>query len=210
LTRHVGRVVAVDIYGSGRFADGEASADFPVDPASAAPYGFVRDRLDIRVMDARRLEHAAESFDAVVSLSSLEHFGTSGEIASAAREIARVLKPGGHAFVVTETFVARHIGERVYTAAVARATRLGARTRLLQRPGREILTVDELQEYIVAASGLRLMQPLALGISRQTGRNVLRSRPGGTTVGASPYPHVLLRGFGMVFTSVSLPLEKPG
>jgi len=58
-------------------------------------------------MDARRLDFADESFDVGFSLSSFEHFGGPQDVLAAARELGRVLRPGGHAFVVTECFVQR-------------------------------------------------------------------------------------------------------
>jgi SAM-dependent methyltransferase len=47
------------------------------------------------VADVRRLPFAAGAFDAVVSLSTLDHFRSSSEVAVALGELARVLRPGG-------------------------------------------------------------------------------------------------------------------
>src|SRR3954470_15870854 len=102
LANRAKRVVAVDIYGRGDFGDREAAASMLADPSAHAPYPYPEDRLEVRDMDARRLEFPDASFDAVVSFSSIEHFGAPQEIAAAAREIGRVLRPGGHAFLVTE------------------------------------------------------------------------------------------------------------
>jgi SAM-dependent methyltransferase len=46
--------------------------------------------------DVRRLPFRAESFDVVVSNSTLDHFASHDEIARALREIERVLDAGGH------------------------------------------------------------------------------------------------------------------
>ena len=95
LTNRVGEVAATDIYGSGDFASREAGASMLTDPSAHAPFAYREDRLEVRWMDARRLEFPDASFDAVYSLSSLEHFGGPGQVDLAAREIARVLRPGG-------------------------------------------------------------------------------------------------------------------
>lgn len=50
--------------------------------------------------DVRRLPFAGASFDAVVSLSTLDHFRSSEQIDRALAELARILKPGG-ALVIT-------------------------------------------------------------------------------------------------------------
>lgn len=50
--------------------------------------------------DVRRLPFADASFDAVVSLSTLDHFRSSEQIDRALAEVARILKPGG-ALVIT-------------------------------------------------------------------------------------------------------------
>src|SRR5215208_2964290 len=75
LASRVKRVVAVDIYGRGGFGAREATRSFIDDPASFAPYDYPHDALEVRDMDARELEYPDASFDAVFSLSSIEHFG---------------------------------------------------------------------------------------------------------------------------------------
>jgi len=47
------------------------------------------------VADVRSLPFEAESFDAVVSNSTLDHFDDEAEIAAAIHELGRVLRPGG-------------------------------------------------------------------------------------------------------------------
>ena len=105
LANQVGRIVATDIYGEGDFARGEAQSSMLKDPSTFAPHPYERDRLDVRWMDARDLRFPDGSFDAVFSLASIEHFGGPADIAQAAAEIGRVVRPGGHAFVATELFV---------------------------------------------------------------------------------------------------------
>jgi ubiquinone/menaquinone biosynthesis C-methylase UbiE len=108
LANRLGRVVATDIYGEGEFAEREARSSMLDDPAAHAPFPYREDRLEVRWMDARKLEFRDESFDVVFSLSSFENFGTPEDITAAARELGRVLRPGGHAFIATECFIRRH------------------------------------------------------------------------------------------------------
>jgi len=52
-------------------------------------------QLGAVLADARALPFAAGAFDAVVSISTLDHFASSAEIEVALRELHRVLRPGG-------------------------------------------------------------------------------------------------------------------
>ena len=105
LANRIGRVVATDIYGEGSFAEREATATMLTDPASHAPFPYREDRLEVAVRRRPRAAVPGRSFDVVFSLSSIEHFGGPGDVARAAREMGRVLRPGGHALVATECFV---------------------------------------------------------------------------------------------------------
>jgi SAM-dependent methyltransferase len=51
--------------------------------------------VDAAVADVRALPFPDASFDTVVSLSTLDHLGSRGEIERALAELARVLRPGG-------------------------------------------------------------------------------------------------------------------
>jgi SAM-dependent methyltransferase len=62
--------------------------------AFGAPLGT--DGLDLRVMDACTLEFPDESFDCILSVSVFEHIH---DVGAATREMARVLRPGGVAYV---------------------------------------------------------------------------------------------------------------
>jgi SAM-dependent methyltransferase len=213
LARHAAQVEAIDIYGRGGFADREAAASMLTDPAAFAPYPYPHDRLTVRDMDARRLEYPDESFDAVVSLSSIEHFGGPDDIARAAAEIGRVLKPQGHAFLVTEVFVEHDPLDRAPVLAAIRLLTGGRRcagATLRQRSIAECFTPRELRTRIVAPSGLSLMQPLSLTQSLASRANVHRVRPDGTTTSSTgqPYPHLVVGAHRSLFTSVCLPLVK--
>jgi SAM-dependent methyltransferase len=214
LTNRARRVVAVDIYGRGAFGEREATGSFLEDPAAFAPYEFRRDRLEVRDMDARRLDFPDETFDAVVSFSSIEHFGSPEEIATASREIGRVLKPGGHALLVTEVFVAHSWVDRAPVLFAVRLATLGRRAATAtprQRAIAEVFTPRELRRRLIEPSGLELVQPLDLTIGRDAWENVHTIEGDGTVTSTAgkPYPHVVVRAHWSDFTSVCLPLVKP-
>jgi SAM-dependent methyltransferase len=214
LANRVRRVVAVDIYGRGAFGESEAVASMLDDPAQHAPYAYPQERLEVRDMDARSLDFPAESFDAVVSFSSIEHFGAPQDIARAASEIARVLRPGGHAFLVTEVFVRQHPLDRAPVLFSIRLATLGRRcgtATLRERGIGDVFTARELHKRIIEPSGLELMQPLDFTLGPAAWSNVHTIAADGTATGSAgaPYPHLLVQAHLSTFTSICLPLVKP-
>lgn len=214
LANHVGSVVAVDVYGEGKFSGVEANAGMLEDPSRFAPFPYRRDRLVVRRMDARSLAFDDNTFDFVYSLSSIEHFGGPSEIAASAREMGRVLSPGGHAFVATECFVKQHLFNTALVDLLVRIATAG-RHRQQATPRRrsvlgEVFRVGELDSRIVSACGVRLMQPLKTGVSSSSWENLTRVLPNGQLVPATGHihPHVLLQIDRSVYTSVALPLAK--
>lgn len=212
LANRVGAVVACDIYGGGRFAGGEAAPSMLEDPGAHAPFAYRADRLKVRYMDARQLEFPEASFDVAFSLSSIEHFGTREDVARSARELGRVLRPGGYAVIVTECLV-RHHPLDVVAGAAGTLLRLG-------RPGRrrgtwrrgmltEMFTASELQRDIVGPSGLQLLQPLLRTLSSRAFANVVPSDPARWPADFAPYPMLMMRAERSLFTSVCLVLRKP-
>jgi hypothetical protein len=127
-----------------------------------------------------------------------------------------VLKPGGHAVVVTECFVRRHPLNAAPVDLAARVATLGRKRRtatLRRRAGvDQVLTPREIQRLIVEPSGLRLLQPLDLTLSEESWVNLTRSRPGGRLEPATGdyWPHILVQFDRSVFTSVCLVMERPG
>jgi SAM-dependent methyltransferase len=105
LANRVAEVIATDIYGEGSFSEHEADRAMLSTPRSFAPYPYRESHLEVRHMDARKLEFPDGSFDAVFSLSSIEHFGSWADIRRSVAEIGRVLRPGGGAFIATECFL---------------------------------------------------------------------------------------------------------
>jgi ubiquinone/menaquinone biosynthesis C-methylase UbiE len=212
LANRVGRVVATDIYGEGSFAEREATTTMLTDPASHAPFPYREDRLEVLYADARELPFEPESFDVAFSLSSIEHFGGARDVARSAREMARVVRPGGHALVVTECFVRLDPRQSALADSAVRALTLG-RKRRGAAPWRRLIegfTPRELETRIVGPSGLELMQPLDRSLSPESWDNLTLTHGDGRLEPAtgSFYPHVLLQSGRSVFTSVCLPLRK--
>jgi SAM-dependent methyltransferase len=212
LANRLGRVVATDIYGEGSFAGREADPTMLDDPTYFSPYPYREDRLEVRHMDARKLEYPDESFDVVFTLSSIEHFGRPDGVIEAAREIGRVLKRGGVAFIVTECFLRTHpLDEPAVQVAVRGLTggRLFATANLKRRTD-EIFRKSEIPRLIVEPSGLELVQPLDFDLSKQSFDNLIRWRRAGKLEPRTgqAFPHVVLKAHGSPWTSLALPLHK--
>jgi SAM-dependent methyltransferase len=221
LANKVRRVVAIDIYGEGGFAEDEADAMMLTNPKGFAPYSYREDRLTALKMDAHALDFPDASFDVVFSLSSIEHFGDRRDVARAAREMGRVLRPGGLAFIVTECFVARHPLNSPLVQTGIRIATLGRRCKNAtpRRRAVDVFTSRELVRWIVQPSGLDLVQPLDLTVSPETWQNIIIWRGRGQFEASTgdPWPHILLqpqgsalflRGGAAPFTSVALAMRK--
>lgn len=217
LANRIGRVVATDVYGDGSFASSEASPSMLEDPRAHAPYPYREDHLEVMWMDGRALRFPDDSFDVVFSLSSIEHFGSPAEIARAAAEMGRVLKPGGHAVVVTDCMV-RHHPFDLTTGLVARLVGDPLRGRprgavpMRRRILSEVFTPRDLRRMIVRPSGLRLVQPLEPAVSPESRRQVTATTLDGHPLpgpGGERYPMVTMRAGRSRFTSVCLAMRKP-
>lgn len=204
LAPRVKRIVGVDTYGHGRFAGTEAPAQLLAAPERFSPYEHDLSNLELRDMDARALEFPDGSFDAVYSLSSIEHFGSPEDIRRAAAEVGRVLRPGGHAYIATELVIepaawVRNASKRLL------ATLSGHRYF-----AREVFTREELATGLVDATGLELIQPLDETISPESFDNLATRRLRRLHYRQGRFhPHVVLRVGGETFTSVGLPFRKP-
>ena len=129
LANRLGRVVATDIYGEGAFAEREATASMLADPASHAPFPYREDRLEVRYAGrarARRSRTRASTWRSRCRRSSTSAARPTSR--ARPREMGRVLKPGGHAMVVTECFVRLHPLETALADSVVRGLQRSARS----------------------------------------------------------------------------------
>lgn len=215
LANRVGRVTATDVYGEGDFAGAEARASMLTDPAAHAPFDFREDRLRVLAMDGRALDFPDGSFDAVYSLSSIEHFGGPADVARAAAEMGRVVRPGGYVAVVTECFVRRAWRNAAPVDAAVRALTLGRKRRAATPRRRaivsQVFTPRELRRLVVEPSGCALLGELDLSLSLRSWENLTTTARGGGGLRSrtgSFHPHVLLQADASVFTSVFVPLRR--
>lgn len=192
LTRHAGEVVATDLYlGAGEW-EGDAQLAMLIAPGSLTRTEFRPERLTVRHMDARVLAFPDESFDGIFSSSSIEHFGTDEEIAAAAYEMGRVLRPGGVLALTTELLLMGPSGAKGW-------------------PGCRLFTESALRRLIIEASGLELVGGLDAGVSPATmeaPRNLPAVLEGWHAGRGLEMPHLVLVNEGQVFTSVQVVLTK--
>lgn len=206
LARHVRQVFATDRYLSSGPWQPVAPISMLLDPEAAAKSAFDPDRLVVQHMDGRRLLYPADTFDGIFSSGSIEHFGDFHDVAAAAYEMGRVLKPGGVLSLSTEFRLAGPPGG-------------------IGWPGSTLLfSAADLQRFIVEASGLELVDELRAGVSDDTlstPRDITHvidhrraKQAGGPDVPVSDdttwddRPHIVLLHDGYVFTSVHLTLRK--
>jgi len=194
LTRF-GEVHATDLYLDPGAWSRVAVSSMLGNPAQHAPAGLAWEpqRLIVQHMDGRALRYPEASFDAVFSNSAIEHFGTLDEIAQAAQEIGRVLKPGGVAAITTEFKLNDQAGDGWPGVVVFDATRL--RETILEPSGLE--PVDRLALDAAEVLGGPPPVDLAAEVLAQH-----EGRPG-------QLPHLTLGYRGYVFTFVHLALRKP-
>jgi len=117
----------------GAFATGidysQAAVAISREALASHPPG-VQERAAFALMDARRLEFAATSFDTVFMTDVVEHL-TPAELAAALAEAHRVLRPGGR--LAVHTSPNRLLLDRVYPAYTRRVHQaLAAACRLLR------------------------------------------------------------------------------
>jgi SAM-dependent methyltransferase len=199
LTNYFDWVFATDLYGASPWR-GDAPSTMLIQPQlHAGSIPFRPGRLVCQIMDARRLRYEDETFDFIYSCSSIEHFGRTEDVAQAAREMGRVLRPGGLISISTEICIQGNAG------------RLNKDT-LLFSPA-------QIGEFIVAPSGCAPVdQPdYCLSEATKAKRTNLHSATGQSGPFKSRmqdrwshYPHIVIESPPLAWTSAQIALRKPG
>lgn len=189
LSTRVAKVIAIDLYKSAGPWKAHAPETMLTDPGKHIPAGTKADlsRIQVRHMDARALDLPDESVDAVWSCSTIEHVGEWADIEAAAREIGRVLKPGGVASICTE-FLLNGEGDGW--------------------PGVKLFDAERLTAHLIAPSGLIADGPLTFRADADTLATVW---PLESIVIRNQWPEIegALTDHGFTFTSVHVLLTKP-
>jgi SAM-dependent methyltransferase len=190
LTNFARWVFCTDIYGSGEFSNLEADARILIDPDAVARCRFNRRRLVVQYMDALDLRYEKATFDAVYSLSSIEHFGGFEGARRALNEQRWVLKKGGIAAFTTEVVIN------------------GAPS--LEEGNLALFTPDDVSRLCQSVDGLRLVEPLDFSVSNRTRANPISLRQAAQDAQVrkyTEYPHVVLEHKGRHYTSISVFLQ---
>lgn len=188
LSNEVERVFATDLY----LAPGQwhnwLPKDFLIDPARHKPEGTTCKprRIVPQHADMRNLPYEDNTFDGVFSSSSIEHIGSFEDIAQAAREIARVVKPGGIISIASE-WKLKGMGDGV----------------------EHVKMFDEgtLQAYLIEPTGCEMLDELDTDFDRPL--EEAHSQVERVETGEKPAidTHLWLDQF--TFTSVHIALRKP-
>src|SRR3954471_20161509 len=195
LTRHAGEVVATDLYRTeDNWSESDSSEEMLTDPGRHWAGEWNAERLEVRHMNALELEFEDDSFDAIFSSSSVEHFGDFPDVRRSVEEMFRVLRPGGVLALATEF---RLEGDRI------------------GYPG--LLRFDEPELRALLLDGLWWdpATPMSLRISEETRATAVEmseaiaDQESGKR-GWSRYPHLVLRHEQFLWTSVHVALVKSG
>jgi SAM-dependent methyltransferase len=182
-------VFATDIYGdAGTFSNSgrESDAAMLFDPDKFAPGPYNRRRLVVQHMNGADIRHEDASFDAVLSLSSIEHFGEAKD--QALREMARVLKPGGVLILTTECII--NGADHVTLSDL------------------ELFTPGEVGRLV--PPGCSLVEPIDWTVDEETHATVIHWDDLMRDLREGRYvtPHVVLELCGREFTSIALFIRK--
>lgn len=171
------QAAAVMLSNPGNMAQDVWDNDIPHDPQ----------RIVTQHMDMKRLLYADESFDGVFSSGSIEHVGTLDDVATAAAELGRVLKPGGVLSISTE-FKISGDGNGFHNVL--------------------LLDFNDIMKYIVQPSGCEMVDDLVPEVDDDTLASAWELDE---IVQHDKRPDVeaVLRHGHYLFTSVHLALKKP-
>jgi len=201
LTTQAGRVFAIDRYlADDRWSETDASPQMLTEPGRYWRGAWNPRRLVVQHMDALELRYEDESFDAIFSSSSIEHFGGPADVRRSAEEMFRVLRPGGVLALATEY---RLEGPAPGFEGVL----------LFDAPEIENLLVAGLDwsplselDSSISDETLRSEQPLGEAVAEALAHT--RRADSDEPMQWSRYPHIVLSAGAHVFTSVHLALRK--
>ncbi len=145
-------------------------------------------------MDAKQLDFEDDSFDAIFSSSSIEHFGDFPDVRRSVEEMFRVLRPGGVLALATEF---RLEGDRIGYPGLLR----------FDEPELRALLLDGLwwdPGHADGAADLGRDPRTAVEMSEAIADQESGQR------GWSRYPHLVLRHEQFLWTSVHVALVKSG
>jgi SAM-dependent methyltransferase len=193
LTNHCEQVFATDLYGVGGWPGWADQSMLTAPELGIEPeYDWNPQRLVVQHMDGTHLRYPDAFFNGIFSSSSIEHFGTLDDVARSAREMGRVLKPGGIIALSTE-FRIGGINDNGWGNVI-------------------MFNAETLRQYIIEPSGCELVDEPDYSIDEETLRSeqnldwVIEIQRQGII---TPAPHVVLEYTGHIFTSVSVVLRKP-
>lgn len=189
LTNHVRRVHATDLYLGNDDWGAQCPTEMLSDPGRFALGRWNDRRLVVQHMNGLDLRFEDATFDGVFSSNSIEHFGSLANVSRAAREMCRVLRPGGIAAITTEFCVS---GPPDVFA-----------------PGTIMFDSETLNSAVIRAADWTLVAPLDLSVSPETQtsgswfEDILERAERG-----EPHGHVLLRHQTTEWLPVSLVLRR--
>jgi SAM-dependent methyltransferase len=215
LTRHVNRVFATDLYlTEDSWSAMDSGAGMLHSPEDETTLDWNPRRLVVQHMNALELRYEDDSFDGIFSSGSIEHFGDLDSIHQSVVEMYRVVRPGGVVALATEFRLA------------------GPPPGL---PGTVLFDEPELRQVLLEGLNWELASPLDFSISDETMEgpidfdSLFEVLDGGPSIAArikgrlgrelpppairhlpTPYPHIVLRKDGHLWTSVHVTLIKPG
>lgn len=188
LSNHVEQVYMTDLYGvQDQWGNAAPVALRNLD--AVAPMAFNRQRVVVQHMDMRDLRYPDNFFDGIYSSSSIEHLPTFEDVAAAAREIGRVVRPGGVITLATEWKID---GDEN------------------QWPGVLLFDSDTLREYVIEPSGCEPVERMRTTTpDDETLATRLVLSKATATADQWDRPHLVFINRGITFTSVFITLRKP-
>jgi SAM-dependent methyltransferase len=192
LSNFVKYVYCTDLYNISEKQWGEASPSMLIDPSKFAPHAFNRRRIGVQVMDGTSITFEDNTFDAVFSYSSIEHFGSRESIKKTMCEIERVLKPGGVASITTEIFIGnnyKHLEKERETDETSIVS--------------EIFTKDELERYVINSTLLKTNSNIDYKVDK-TDLDTVIDFP----LSEEVYPHLFLKYHEIIWGSIHLQFIK--